>query len=105
MRMSRRRVLIAFIFMLALALGASAVWAATKTVTLHVKGMTCGGCATSVERALKSTDGVTDVQVSYEKGKAVIKYDDKKVTVARLREVIDSTGMSCDVDGAPGKGR
>ena len=103
--MNRRRVLIAFIFTLALALGASAVSAVTRTVTLRVKGMTCGGCATSVEKALKSTDGVTDVKVSFEKGKAVVKYDDKKVTVARLREVVDSTGMSCDVDGAPGKGR
>jgi len=105
MRMNRRRVLIAFIFTLALTLGASAVSAVTRTVTLRVKGMTCGGCATSVEKALKSTDGVTDVKVSFEKGKAVVKYNDQKVTVARLREVVDSTGMSCDVDGAPGKGR
>ena len=103
--MNRRRVLIAFIFTLALTLGASAVSAVTRTVTLRVKGMTCGGCATSVEKALKSTDGVTDVKVSFEKGKAVVKYNDQKVTVARLREVVDSTGMSCDVDGAPGKGR
>jgi copper chaperone len=103
--MNRRRVLIAFIFTLALTLGASAVSAVTRTVTLRVKGMTCGGCAASVEKALKSTDGVTDVKVSFEKGKAVVKYNDQKVTVARLREVVDNTGMSCDVDGAPGKGR
>lgn len=103
--MSRRQVLIALIFTLALAFGASTSHAATRTITLRVKGMTCGGCATSVERALKSTEGVTDVRVSYEQGKAVIKYDDQKVTVARLREVIDSTGMSCDAEGAPGKGR
>jgi copper chaperone len=91
--------------LLALVFCAGSVLAVTRTVTLRVKGMTCGGCATSVEKALKSTDGVTDVQVSFQKGKAVVKYDDKKVTVARLREVIDSTGMSCDVDGATGKGR
>ena len=45
-----------------------------------------------VEQALKKTDGVEDAQVSYEKGEARIKYDDKKITVARLREVINSTG-------------
>jgi hypothetical protein len=31
--------------------------------------------------------------VSFEKGEAWIKYDDKKVTVARLREVINGTGF------------
>lgn len=103
MRRKKTAVLTALVLMLTL--GASSVLAVTRTVTIRVKGMTCGGCATSVERALKSTEGVTDVRVSYEQGKAVIKYDDQKVTVARLREVIDSTGMSCDAEGAPGKGR
>src|SRR2546421_1732726 len=81
------------------------VSAVTRIITLRVKGMTCGGCAASVEKALKSTDGVTDVRVSFEKGKAVVKYDDQKVTVAKLREVVNSTGMSCDAEGATGKGR
>jgi len=59
--------------------------------------MTCGGCAASVENALKSTGGVVSVRVSFERGRAIVKYDDQKVTVARLREVINTTGMSCDV--------
>jgi hypothetical protein len=53
--MNRRKMLMAFIFTLALAVSASTVWATTKTVTIRVEGMTCGGCATSVEKALKST--------------------------------------------------
>lgn len=94
--MRRRRALIAFVFALALTFGAGASHAATRTVTLRVKGMTCGGCATSVENALKSTEGVVSVRVSYERGRATIKYDNQKVTVARLREVINGTGMTCD---------
>src|SRR6059058_1005256 len=82
---------------LILLLSVGSVSAAIITVTIRVKGMTCGGCATSVEKALKSTDGVMDVRVSFEKGQAVIKYDDQKVTVGKLREVINSTGMSCEV--------
>ena len=42
---------------------------------------------------MKETDGVQDVRVSFEKGEAWIKYEDKKVTVARLREVINGTGF------------
>jgi copper chaperone len=98
--MSRRQMLIAFIFILALTLGAGAVSAATKTITMRVKGMSCGGCATSVEKALKATDGVMDARVTFERGKAVIKYDDQKVTVAKLRSVINSTGFFCDVEKA-----
>lgn len=99
--MSRRQVLIAFIFTLVLTMGANTVWATTKTVTIRVKGMTCGGCATSVEKALESTEGVKEARVSFERGKAVIKYDDQKVTVAKLRAVIQSTGFFCDLEGSP----
>jgi len=71
MRRKQSAVLTALALMLVL--GAGSVLAVTGSVTVRVNGMTCGGCATSVERALKSTEGVTDVRISYEKGKAVIK--------------------------------
>ena len=82
---------------LVLLLGLGTVSAAIRTVTLRVKGMTCGGCASSVEKALKSTEGVESVKVSFERGRAVIKYDDQKVTVDKLREVVQSTGFFCEV--------
>jgi mercuric transport protein len=91
MRKNRIAVLIAFT--LALALASMSVSAASKTVTIKVEGMHCGGCASSVTKALKATEGVEDAQVSFEKGEAVIKYDDQKVTVAKLREVISGTGF------------
>ena len=101
--MRRRQLLIVFMFTLALTLGASTILAATRTVTIRVKGMTCGGCATSVEKALKSTEGVLEARVSFESSRAVIKYDDQKVTVAKLREVINNTGFFCEVEGSGGK--
>lgn len=101
--MRRRQLLIVFMFTLALTFGASTTLAATRTVTIRVKGMTCGGCATSVEKALKSTEGVEEARVHFERGKAVIKYDDQKVTVAKLREVINNTGFFCEVEGSSGK--
>jgi copper chaperone CopZ len=65
---------------------------ATRTLTLRVKGMTCEGCAMSIEKALKEADGVVDARVSYERGEARIKFDDQKITVVRLREIIKSLG-------------
>ena len=78
---------------LALALGAVSASAAIKTVTIRVQGMKCGRCSGAVAKALKATPGVEDAEVSTEKGEAVVRYDDQKVTEARLREVIDGTGF------------
>ena len=73
----------------------------TKTVTIKVEGMKCAKCSSSVTKALKATEGVEDAQVSSDKGEAVIKYDDQKLTEAKLREVINSTGFKAV--GEPGQ--
>jgi mercuric transport protein len=91
--MKKKHVVSALIMAFVLVLGAISVSAATQTVTIKVEGMHCGGCSSSVAKALKATPGVEDAQVSFEKGEAVIKYDDQKVTVAKLREVITGTGF------------
>jgi mercuric transport protein len=91
--MKKKQVVSVVVVALVLALGAISVSAATKTVTIRVEGMHCGGCSSSVAKALKATKGVEDAQVDFEKGEAVVKYDDEKVTVAKLREVITHTGF------------
>ena len=78
---------------LVLTLGVITASAFTKTVTIKVEGMKCSKCSASVTKALKATEGVEDVTVSSDKGEAVIKYDDQKLTETKLREVINSTGF------------
>lgn len=78
---------------LVLTLGLITASAFTKTVTIRVEGMKCAKCSASVTKALKATEGVEEAQVSQEKGEAVIKYDDQKLSEAKLREVINSTGF------------
>jgi copper chaperone len=78
---------------LVLTLGVITAAAFTKTVTIKVDGMKCAKCSGAVTKALKATDGVEDAQVNHEKGEAVIKYDDQKLTEAKLREVINGTGF------------
>ena len=65
----------------------------TKTATIRVDGMMCSKCTSSVEKALKATPGVEKVEVSLQRKEAVVEYDDSKVTEAKLREVINSTGF------------
>ncbi len=78
---------------LVLSLASLSVSAATKTATIRVEGMTCKMCSASVTKALEATEGVEKVEVSHEKGVAVVQYDDAKVTEAKLREVINGTGF------------
>ena len=78
---------------LVLTLGVITAAAFTKTVTIKVDGMKCAKCSGAVTKALKATEGVEDADVNHAKGEAVIKYDDQKLTEAKLREVINSTGF------------
>ena len=91
--MQINRITAMIVFALVLALGAMSVLAASKTVTIRVEGMHCKMCSASVTKALKATAGVEKVEVSDEKGEAVIQYDDQKVTEVKLREVINGTGF------------
>ena len=90
MRTNRIAALLGLIIALSLAANVSA---ATKTATIRVEGMHCKMCSASVAKALEATDGVEKVEVSHERGVAVVQYDDQKVTEAKLREVINSTGF------------
>ena len=76
---------------LVMTLGVITAAAFTKTVTIKVEGMKCAKCSASVTKALKATEGVEDAEVSSEKGEAVIKYDDQKLTETKLIDVIKST--------------
>ena len=78
---------------LVITLGVITAAAFTRTVTIKVEGMKCSKCSASVSKALKATEGVEEAQVSSEKGEAVIKYDDQKLTETQLREVINKTGF------------
>jgi copper chaperone CopZ len=87
-----RPFLVVSILVLFVACNISVAAGATRILKLRVKGMTCEGCALSIEKALKEADGVVDARVSYERGEARIKFDDQKITVVRLREIIKSLG-------------
>ncbi len=71
--------------------------AALGTVTLTVKGMTCGGCELGTRKVLTRLPGVTKADVSYEKGTAVVTYDPAKVTVDQMIATINTLGYTATV--------
>ena len=91
--MKSKSVVLATAVFLMVAFTSIGALAATKKSTIRVDGMKCSKCSGSVEKALKATAGVEKVEVSLDRKEAVVEYDDAKVTEAKLREVINSTGF------------
>ena len=75
---------------------ANAETAKSASTTLHIEGMTCGGCETAVKVVLKKTPGVISSTVSYEEKRAVVTYDPAKTTPAKIAEAI-ATALSYKV--------
>ncbi|HEP9997320.1 TPA: mercury resistance system periplasmic binding protein MerP [Pseudomonas aeruginosa] len=77
---------------LALAAAVAPVWAATQTVTLAVPGMTCAACPITVKKALSKVEGVSKVDVGFEKREAVVTFDDTVIFRRRLHQLIGRNG-------------
>ena len=65
---------------------------ATQTLHLSVRGMTCGNCARTVERTLKSTPGVTKASVDLQAANATVEYDVDVVKPEALAGAIRELG-------------
>ncbi len=81
---------------LAATLGVPA-WAATRTVTLSVPGMTCAACPITVKKALSKVAGVEKIEVSFAKKEAVVTFDDTKANVEVLTKATKDAGYPSTV--------
>ena len=63
-----------------------------------VTGMSCAGCAASVESILKSTTGVDDAGVNYANQIGWASFDEKIATITDLQKAIQSGGYDLIID-------
>lgn len=63
-----------------------------STQILTVDGMTCGGCANGVKKALGALTGVSNVDVTLETRLVTIEHDDR-VSIAQLCDTIENAGF------------
>ena len=70
---------------------------ASLDVKLSVKGMTCSGCAKSVQAVLEKVPGVTKVQVLLEKNEADVTYEKGKTTPEELVKAVEKGGYKCSL--------
>jgi copper chaperone len=68
-----------------------------RKVTLHVEGMTCGGCTLATRKVLTRLDGVEKAVVTYAPPRAIVTFDPRKVTVPRMIAAIKTLGYRAAV--------
>src|SRR5438093_12040475 len=88
-----------FALLVFIAVLSAPVWAARKTVTLDVPGMTCPTCPITIKKALNKVQGVSKVDVSYEKKQAVVTFDDTKTDTKALVKATTNAGYPSQPEG------
>lgn len=63
------------------------------SVAFTVKGMSCAGCARSVERKLLATPGVQSAIVNLEAATATVTYDETATDCNALEKAVESLGF------------
>jgi copper chaperone CopZ len=63
-----------------------------QTLSMAIRGMTCGNCARGVERALSATPGVAKATVDLQAASATVEYDAGKVTPEALAAAVRKLG-------------
>ena len=62
-----------------------------RTAVFHVEGMTCGLCAKSIDKALRSVDGVRSVEIDRDAERVAV-VADTSLGMDRLEATIESAG-------------
>ena len=62
------------------------------TQTLHVTGMTCGGCENAVKRAVGKMPGVASVEASHEDQRVTLTFDPAQVDLEAVKAKIAGLG-------------
>ena len=63
-----------------------------QKVEFTIKGLTCSGCEHHVKTEISKLKGIVEVIVSYEKGNAIVKFDNKQTSIEQIEKAINSTG-------------
>lgn len=59
-------------------------------VSFKIEGMHCTSCSMNIDDLLEETEGVIKAETSYAKAKSVVTYDPKKVSLEKIKKVINS---------------
>lgn len=61
-------------------------------LSLQIGGMTCINCAKSIEKALRSKEGIYEATVNFAAEKVNVEYNSEQISVAGIKKVIQDVG-------------
>ncbi len=64
----------------------------TRKINLPVTGMSCAGCAVSVESMLQNTAGVQEAAVNYANQSVQVQYDPQQISLDDMDAVLQGIG-------------
>ena len=78
------------------------------TEIMKVTGMTCGGCVSKIEGALRAVPGVSSATVSLANHEATVQFSEEQTSHEQLQSAIEKAGYGVQTSGlaaaAPVKG-
>lgn len=63
-----------------------------QTITLNVKGMSCGHCVKAVEGSVGELEGVDQVSVNLDEALVEVSFNEAQVSSDRIKETIEDQG-------------
>jgi P-type Cu+ transporter len=65
-----------------------------ENTSLKLRGMGCAACASSIENAIRSVEGVETCSVNFGAELATLTYDPSKTNIAEIQKAVDTAGYS-----------
>lgn len=63
-------------------------------IQLDIQGMSCASCARTVEKSVAALPGVLDASVNFAAETALIRYDESRTPVSRIKEAVTNAGYT-----------
>lgn len=63
-------------------------------VVFTMEPFTCPSCVRKIESAVSRTNGVEGVQVMFNSGRVRVEFDESKITVDDIQDIIEKLGYS-----------
>lgn len=67
-----------------------------ENIELRIEGMHCTGCSARLQKVLSNLDGVSNAEVSFEKGMANIEFNKEIVTLDEIKNAIVDSGFEVE---------
>lgn len=66
----------------------------TNQTDIKISGMSCSGCANTVEQALTNLEGIEQAAVDHQKGTTTVSYQTGDVSVDDFKRAVEDAGYS-----------